>query len=176
MRVRGFGCFVPQKIRNFAYLIYRNRKKPSEISAASRSSRPILPELQMTKSGRFFVDLETLISDQATEKQTEVEPGNTALLVGQCPEIRTTDSPQAGEPGGKIHPIVEAAISAPSGGNCQPWKWIAPKGSKLSGFATIAVGPESSEILLFRLAYADVASARALRGSVADVLSLHAVR
>jgi ThiF family len=80
---------------------------------------------QMTKSGRFFVDLETLISDQATEKQTEVKPGNTALLVGQCPEIRTTDSPQAGEPGGKIHPIVEAAISAPSGGNCQPWKWIA---------------------------------------------------
>src|SRR5437588_3286787 len=80
---------------------------------------------QMTKSGRFFVDLETLISDQATEKQTEVEPGNTALLVGTCPEIRTTDSPQAGEPGGKIHLIVEAAISAPSGGNCQPWKWIA---------------------------------------------------
>jgi molybdopterin/thiamine biosynthesis adenylyltransferase len=80
---------------------------------------------QMTKSGRFFVDLETLISDQATEKQTEVEPGNTTLLVGQCPEIRTTDSPQPGEPGGKIHPIVEAAISAPSGGNCQPRKWIA---------------------------------------------------
>jgi hypothetical protein len=49
-------------------------------------------------------------------------------------------------------------------------------GDRVRFLLVFEVGPESSEILLFRLAYAEAASARALRRSVADVLSLHAVR
>ncbi len=86
---------------------------------------------QFHESGRYFVDLEELICDQpqtasalpetqpAEEELTETVMLETIKLYGR-PPISDQASPTVDD----VHLLVSAAIMAPTGGNCQPWKWM----------------------------------------------------
>jgi molybdopterin/thiamine biosynthesis adenylyltransferase len=84
-----------------------------------------------TDSGRYFVDVEELICDKASE-----EPSNKGIIFNQ-PSPLTIDKMKAiinnntfinyfsnDIKVNSIKEIVQAASLAPSGGNSQPWKWV----------------------------------------------------
>lgn len=97
---------------------------------AADISRKILLK-QSSVSGRFYIDLDEPIPEPensvAIRKQTYINPlSNTEL--GQIlskfwfepkPENLTKDEKES---------IISAAIAAPSGGNCQPWRLSFYKG------------------------------------------------
>lgn len=97
---------------------------------AADISRKILLK-QSSVSGRFYIDLDKLIPEPenslALKKQTYLYPLSNAEL-GQIlskfwfepkPENLTKDEKES---------IINAAIAAPSGGNCQPWRLSFYKG------------------------------------------------
>jgi len=80
-------------------------------------------------SGRYWVDVEELIPDSRTEEPAAAPaPAPTPLLPAAMVELavrlpvaapaslRLTDEQR--------DRLLNAAILAPSGGNCQPWKWL----------------------------------------------------
>lgn len=87
---------------------------------------------QTRVSGRFFIDLETLIPNTVTK------PSNYVLVGEQPPILTFARMIQAGKmyrlehstvtscvpPLEVVHMLVAEAILAPSGGNCQPWRWL----------------------------------------------------
>jgi molybdopterin/thiamine biosynthesis adenylyltransferase len=79
-------------------------------------------------SGRFYVDLEQIISDQVTTSSEIVyTPPNENFNLNDA--VRTVDnSPQIGGMSDlteqHLRQIVEAGTQASSWGNEQPWKWI----------------------------------------------------
>jgi molybdopterin/thiamine biosynthesis adenylyltransferase len=83
---------------------------------------------QFTDSGRYYVDLEQIISNQNTNVDTPAHPA-APLPFSLENAIRIADSlryetialiPSETE----LMEIVEAAGQAPSAGNEQPWKWL----------------------------------------------------
>jgi molybdopterin/thiamine biosynthesis adenylyltransferase len=92
---------------------------------------------QFTDSGRYFIDLEELIANRNNNlekfKKTFPERSSTALKEELTLRKEHLALPKGDTIVGKgkialddgtIEQLVSAAILAPSGGNCQPWKWI----------------------------------------------------
>jgi nitroreductase len=77
---------------------------------------------EFTRSGRFFVDLEQLVGDPPAEAP---EPARVPLA-----RTRTTDAvARSGALDGpldraQLEQIVRWGALAPSGGNCQPWRFV----------------------------------------------------
>lgn len=100
--------------------------------AADTCRRIFLNEL--TVSGRFFVDVEEIVKEHTLNNKSVSLPLKPAPL--SIEQVRTIINSYAGhmednsfQPSKEeIDAIVEAASLAPSGGNCQPWKWIYTKG------------------------------------------------
>lgn len=102
---------------------------------------------QFTSSGRYFVDLEAAINDRvpatpevppelavappATAEAAETEQALPAVARKQ--QLSDTD----------LQTLVDYAVSAPSGGNCQPWRFVYRAG----GFDCF-FDPERSQTLL----------------------------
>lgn len=86
--------------------------------------RILLGELE--QSGRFYVDLEAIVADGAGE--TLGEAG--ALTVQTVPEsLQPASSVSFANRAAKVDAdavasLVSAGILAPSGGNCQPWRFV----------------------------------------------------
>jgi molybdopterin/thiamine biosynthesis adenylyltransferase/nitroreductase len=95
--------------------------------------RILLGELR--ESGRYFVDLEQLVADPASEAEGAAagdrQPG------GPSPAQAPSEAEDPGEPGevtpepATLDELLMAASLAPSGGNEQPWRWVAA-GPRLS--------------------------------------------
>lgn len=120
-------------------------------------TRRILLE-QFTDSGRYYVDLETIIKNKE-HSQKPGFPVNPHSVFGLNDAIRIADSipyensnviPQDEE----IRQIVEAGSHAPSSGNDQPWKWLYKNGrlhlfhDKFRSFSFANVNNMSANIAL----------------------------
>lgn len=83
---------------------------------------------QLRNSGRFYVDLENIISDKNQDalqaSQIEKVPGfNPQLAISAIGEMDVAQGVYA-PASHEIEQIVAAAGRAPSSGNEQPWRWI----------------------------------------------------
>jgi tRNA A37 threonylcarbamoyladenosine dehydratase len=94
------------------------------------------------ESGRYFVDLEELVGDKQRVEQAEL-PGHTSpfgtgalepltyeqmrTLIEQVSPIQAAERVQPRQQ--EVLELIEAAILAPSVGNCQPWQWVYHDGS-----------------------------------------------
>ena len=125
---------------------------------------------QLTRSGRFFVDLEALIGDAAAASEEASLPAPAPAL---APAQVAQASPRPSEPiatDETIEAMVRAGIAAPSGGNCQPWKWVADRQGTLFLHHD---RPRSESFLDFE----DTAAMLALGAAVENaVLAAHARR
>lgn len=84
---------------------------------------------QLRRSGRFLVDLERLIADEpAPSEVREPEPAleeRPAQCASAAPTIPGKSAFQAGPLTQEaLERLVHLATLAPSGGNCQPWKFV----------------------------------------------------
>jgi hypothetical protein len=75
---------------------------------------------QLSVSGRFFVDPETLIADHVAPTSTTVPMTASASASRRARSL----------PPEQIRKLVAEASRAPSGGNRQPWRWVA-RGERL---------------------------------------------
>jgi tRNA A37 threonylcarbamoyladenosine dehydratase len=85
---------------------------------------------QFRSSGRYYIDIEELVKDKEVEKKhlhkeysepalSEKEMLSIVSSIASEEEKSETDVPKE-----KVKQLVELAITAPSGGNSQPWKWL----------------------------------------------------
>jgi hypothetical protein len=80
---------------------------------------------ELTGSGRFYVDLEAIVADGASEPLPQAEPFD----VRASPEALAPASAPAVPRGGSaldldaVAALVAHGVLAPSGGNCQPWRF-----------------------------------------------------
>ncbi|MBL7933224.1 MAG: Rv1355c family protein [Bacteroidia bacterium] len=89
---------------------------------------------QFTQSGRYYVDIDELIGNKtnpADSTASSETPGKKALvdhayMTSAAQSVKTPASELNAE---HAKQIVEAAITAPSNGNIQPWKWLFSKES-----------------------------------------------
>jgi nitroreductase len=78
---------------------------------------------QLRQSGRYYVDLEAIVSDRTASSPHGIEP-TLASEPTQHTDRAASRSPR-GEPApGEIRGLVARAITAPSGGNAQPWYFV----------------------------------------------------
>jgi len=98
--------------------------------AANVYRRIILNEFR--DSGRYFVDMDELICDKNVGEDSKEESFRKALpltwetchqIAEQTPIVHLEASVLLDDE--ELNTILEAAIMAPSGGNAQPWKWVA---------------------------------------------------
>ena len=87
---------------------------------------------QYTGSGRYFIDMETLVPDERPKKYFEPELSAEITEV-EMNEISGKALQKLGTPGfasgaDQLKDLVGAAIKAPSAGNSQPWKWYYREG------------------------------------------------
>ncbi len=79
-------------------------------------------------SGRFFIDLEDLISDPAEAERVFELPVIEPLTIARMQESAALVAWKGSLPEGNgpdlMAALVKAAQSAPSAGNMQPWKWF----------------------------------------------------
>lgn len=82
---------------------------------------------QYNESGRYYVDLESLVADKNVKEQVfAINPyppfqwTEALAIINDLPVTETTFQPDIDT----IKKIVEAANQAPSAANDQPWKWI----------------------------------------------------
>ena len=83
---------------------------------------------QFRSSGRFFVDLDTILSDAPlTHCDSDVVDDSLPVSVAEvAPRIDANLAvfeQQVELDCATVAQLVETATMAPSGGNCQPWKW-----------------------------------------------------
>lgn len=84
---------------------------------------------QLHQSGRYFIDIEELISDPKEEEQPIVLPIIEPLTINHMEAMAAKVSFKAAEEAGLVNDksiieaLVKAALIAPSAGNMQPWKW-----------------------------------------------------
>ncbi len=83
----------------------------------------------LTISGRYYVDPEELINDEVPSREVYVPPFTIEPVDAQ-PEPAPTLAPVkgAGPSTSQIRDLVSCGIMAPSGGNCQPWRFEYTKG------------------------------------------------
>lgn len=84
---------------------------------------------QFNRSGRFFVDLNEVVSEdrahqfQLIEEEVYIEESYIVTLqLGARTMMELPGQLALGQE--QVETLVEAAIWAPSGGNSQPWKWV----------------------------------------------------
>ena len=91
---------------------------------------------QCRESGRFFVDVEQVIPNStlpvpsiADEPAAEapLEPGRMWTMI-EAAEADAIDSERLIPSREEVAAMVSEAICAPSGGNCQPWRWVSRNG------------------------------------------------
>lgn len=87
---------------------------------------------QFSSSGRYYVDVEELIGDKvvATTKTEEALPIAFDFIKAKQfveKELNLIGGTEIGQE--QVVEIVTAACLAPSGGNSQPWRWIANRGT-----------------------------------------------
>lgn len=91
---------------------------------------------QLHDSGRYFVDVEEIISDKKntvdkvvseSEKPYPLSNEDISKLVSNL--IVTKNKNQIIPSNSEIKTIVESAVKAPSGGNAQAWKWYYKNGN-----------------------------------------------
>ncbi|WP_256004454.1 Rv1355c family protein [Pedobacter deserti] len=89
---------------------------------ADLSRKILLDSLHV--SGRFFIDIDELISDPPKERELQ-QQATPPLTVDDMDRMSASSSVPDGEPLGseELELMVTAAGLAPSGGNSQPWKW-----------------------------------------------------
>ena len=84
---------------------------------------------QYHQSGRYFIDIEELIADPKLDSINKHIPEFTAGIQEQEIQALIKEASVSNVPGKislakeEVKALVEAAISAPTGGNAQPWKW-----------------------------------------------------
>jgi molybdopterin/thiamine biosynthesis adenylyltransferase/nitroreductase len=89
---------------------------------------------QMNYSGRFIADIENTVPNEPPGEATrcEVEPPRPPVLeVADMVRAADAVAPRAGGLGWtpqQIRELVEIGARAPSGGNTQPWRWLARGG------------------------------------------------
>lgn len=83
---------------------------------------------QYHESGRYFIDMEELVGDSKKEVSS---PENPFKPLEDDNVVALTDKYQLSAQKGSAQPtneeitsMVDAAGTAPSGGNAQPWKWV----------------------------------------------------
>lgn len=88
---------------------------------------------QLHVSGRFFIDIEELISDKEEVNKLQVKKvENTIKEELKFSDIKqaainfdiATDEELLELSNDVVEDLISHAITAPSGGNCQPWKWV----------------------------------------------------
>jgi len=84
---------------------------------------------QFTDSGRYFLDLETLIPDKRPIlSEIQYIKIVSPITIDEIKELSNIALKDIG-PGDKklthdeLKKLIDAAVQAPSAGNCQPWKW-----------------------------------------------------
>lgn len=96
-------------------------------AAAADITRRILLD-QINQSGRFFMDVETLIPSKKLQDLPIDTKKPKPFTLEDASEILSMKSPPQIEIDKKVaHKLVKAASLAPSGGNTQPWKWLVDK-------------------------------------------------
>jgi nitroreductase len=90
---------------------------------------------QFRSSGRYYVDFEGLIHDKvnATPDTPDSYVVESAVVEQKLPELVTTTT-AAELSDAQIESLVAYAVSAPSGGNCQPWRFVYRGGALLCYF------------------------------------------
>jgi hypothetical protein len=85
---------------------------------------------QLNESGRHFVDLEELVKDSAdparSERRRNVESSAAPATLAEALQAEAPE-PVAGQlvlNDELLQSLLSAAVSAPSGGNEQPWQWV----------------------------------------------------
>jgi molybdopterin/thiamine biosynthesis adenylyltransferase len=80
-------------------------------------------------SGRFWVDIEKIIPDVAAPEAPRLgrippTPLGREAMVAQAAQVPAGPEPTVALAPEQRRTLVEAAVLAPSGGNCQPWRWL----------------------------------------------------
>ncbi len=84
---------------------------------------------QLTSSGRFYVDLDELVRDGAgtvrpAEDDPAADPVEEARVAPAAPVLAPVMAGARAAPGEEqVRALVRLATLAPSGGNCQPWRF-----------------------------------------------------
>lgn len=84
---------------------------------------------QYHESGRFYIDLHTLLADQTApveESPKFVAPEELAIaaIKASISNVKEVDDQAMELSNEQLKKIISAGILAPSGGNCQPWKMV----------------------------------------------------
>ena len=121
---------------------------------------------QLKDSGRYFVDLDQLVADRRPAEDASVAVASGAEAAAPVPELDGQGEPdQVPLDAETLADLLAAAALAPSGGNEQPWRWVA-HGRSLS----VLIDPRFGDVLLnFR----DMARRLAL-GAAAENIVLRA--
>jgi molybdopterin/thiamine biosynthesis adenylyltransferase len=88
---------------------------------------------QLHVSGRFFIDIEELITDPVANKETEVdiepaEPLTAERMQAYADQVLVSDVLSYILDTSIVKILINAARIAPSAGNNQPWKWFYDNG------------------------------------------------
>jgi hypothetical protein len=84
---------------------------------------------QFRSSGRYYMDFEQFINDAVDG--TPSAPDSYAVEGGQGPEpaLRALPAAPSALSAAEIEALVAYAVTAPSGGNCQPWAFVYRRGA-----------------------------------------------
>ncbi|MCB9252902.1 MAG: Rv1355c family protein [Flavobacteriales bacterium] len=120
---------------------------------------------QYTESGRYHIDIEELIGNKGslknTEEKTEEYPFTDVMGILshlQLLEIPSIDKPSESE----LKSMVSDAILAPSGGNYQPWAWV-----HKAGYIYLFNAIDANEVFL---GFGNIASYVALGASLENLI------
>jgi molybdopterin/thiamine biosynthesis adenylyltransferase len=87
---------------------------------------------QYHESGRYFVDMEEIVGNKKEQQQNgfpiPYPPLNDEDIREAAKRIKLDKPGTTQPPLSHIETILNAAITAPSGGNSQPWKWVYDNG------------------------------------------------
>lgn len=84
---------------------------------------------QLKTSGRYYVDLEEVVYDGAQSRE-QAAPSYEIEQTDMKPEVAPSLSPGAGTEldDTQVRTLVAHGLLAPSGGNCQPWRFVYSEG------------------------------------------------
>ncbi len=89
---------------------------------------------QLHVSGRFFIDLDELITDARPEHAQVVydaQPLQLEEMAEMAAQLKSKDDSNIVKDEELLAKLIEVAIQAPSAGNNQPWKWYNKEGRLL---------------------------------------------
>ena len=80
---------------------------------------------QLTDSGRYYFDFDDVLQNNTIGKAQGANEYEKAIEVSFEPEENLVSDKILGK--SEVLSLIEKANMAPSGGNCQPWKWVYDK-------------------------------------------------